>query len=182
MPATMHGLIHSELKAYVEATLGSDAWNALAAQLGLAHKHYVPVGIYPDTDAVAVIDAAARLSHRSTDELLEDFGRFIAPTLLGMYARLIAPEWKTMELLLNTETTIHQVVRRREVVAEPPRLRFERAGPAQLTFRYDSPRRLASLARGIMEGVAAHYGERIEIVEDRKPDNSSEMSITIRPA
>jgi hypothetical protein len=125
----MHGLIHCGLKLYVETRLGTDAWNALAREAGLAHKRYVPIGANTGEDATAVVAAAARLAQSSPDALLEDFGRFLVPTLMDTYRKLIAPEWKTLELLLNTEANIHCVVRRREPAAEPPRLRFERSGP-----------------------------------------------------
>jgi len=34
-------------------------------------------------------------------------------------------------------------------------------------IRYESPRRWCAFGRGLIAGVATHYGEQIHVVEDR---------------
>jgi hypothetical protein len=176
----VHGIIHAELKKYVEARHGSAAWKACLETAGLAHKMFLPISAYPDADAVAIVTAASKLTDIPADRILEDFGEFIAPDLMSMYQSLVEPHWKTIELLLHTEDVIHRVVRINNPGAQPPRLRFEQLGPAELKFYYRSPRRMAAVAKGIIKGVAKHYGQTVVIREDKKPDGSSEMSIAVR--
>ena len=176
----MHGIIHAELKKYVEARHGVDAWKACLDAAGLTHKLYLPINAYPDQEAVAIVASASTLTRVPVERFLEDFGEFIAPDLLSMYQPLVKPEWKTLELLLHTEEMIHRVVRMQNVGAEPPRLQFEQLGPNELKFYYDSPRRMAAVAKGIIKGVAKHYKQTVLIHERTRPDGSSEMSITIR--
>ena len=64
------------------------------------------------------------------------------------------PNWKTMELLLYTEETIHKAVRIKNPGAEPPRLQFQQTGPNTLKFNYNSPRQMSAVAKGIIKGVA----------------------------
>lgn len=175
----MHGIVPAEFKFYIETRNSPVTWSALLAEAGLEPRPYVPFERYPDAEVVALIAAGARLTRCSTDELLEDFGRFLAPTLLKTYGFLVEPHWKTMELLLHTESNIHQTVRNRDPNADPPKLRFERTGPNTLVFYYNSPRRLSALARGIIEGVASHYRERVTIEETKQADGGSTMSIAI---
>jgi len=175
----LHGIIHAELKKYVEARHGSDAWKACLETAGFSHKMFLPISTYPDADAVAIVTAASKLTNIPAERILEDFGEFIAPDLISMYQSLIEPHWKTAELLLHTEDVIHRVVRINNPGAQPPKLRFEQLGPNELKLYYDSPRRMAAVAKGIISGVAKHYGQTVLIREHRKPDGNSEMSITV---
>lgn len=177
----MHGIIHAEIRRYIEHRHGREAWHEALQKAGLEGRIYTTVGTYPDEQLMAIVDAAVSMTGTPVNEILEDFGEFLAPSLLSMYRALIRPEWKTAELLLHTEATIHTVVRMKNPGAEPPHLRFESTGPDSLVFFYNSPRRLADVARGIIRGVADHYGETVIIDEDRNEDGTSRMNIQIKP-
>lgn len=176
----MHGIIHAELKKYLETKRGPDAWKRCVEAAGLGHKLYLPINTYPDEEAVAIVTAASTLTRTPVERVLEDFGEFMAPDLLAMYRPLVNPQWKTIELLLHTEDMIHRIVRTQNLGAHPPNLEFEQTGPNELRFYYNSPRRMAALAKGIIRGVATHYGQTVLIHERKDPDGSSEMSITVR--
>ena len=161
----MHGFIFSELRKYADTKLGSGAWNRLLASANLGSKLYLPIQEYPDSDAVALVAAAAKETGASTIEILEDFGRFLAPSLLGLYRTLVNPEWKTLDLLENTEQTIHSVVRARNPGAKPANLQAVRVSPDVVDLTYSSQRKLCPVAKGIIKGMSAHYGEEIEVKE-----------------
>lgn len=175
----MHGIIHSELKKFVEAVHGPQAWQAVLAEAGLQNKMFLSTNVYPDEEAFAIVKAAAKLTGTPAESILESYGEFIAPTLMRMFQALIKPSWKTMDMLLNTEDAIHKVVRIKNPGAAPPRLRFEKTGANTLLFTYDSPRRMSAVAKGIMKGVASHYGEAIDIRERKTPGGATEMTVTI---
>jgi hypothetical protein len=163
----MHGIILSELRKYVEARHGADTWPALLRAAGVEGKIYLPIRSYPDGEVVAIVSAASAATGAPADVILEDFGAFIAPDLVAMYRSLIRPEWRTLDFLENTEETIHRVVRLKDAGAAPPELRCERAAPDRVVIHYGSTRRMCSVAKGIVRGVAAHYGEAVEIDELR---------------
>jgi hypothetical protein len=175
----MHGIIHVELKRYVETKHGADAWKAVLQKAGTPSRIYVATNVYPDEEAAALVATASLLTKTPAETILEDFGEFVTPALLSMYQSLIKPDWKTRELLLNTEETIHRVVRLKNSGALPPQLRFEEMGPRQLKFYYNSPRRMSAVAKGIIKGVARHYREKVAIQESRGPEGRVEMTITI---
>ena len=177
----MHGIIHAELKKYVETNHGPEAWRAILDKAGLGNKIYMAVSTYEDAEAVAIVRAASALTGVPPLEILEDFGLFIAPDLLGMYKSLIDPSWKTADLFVNVEDTIHTVVRMKNPGATPPNLKFKRVGPNELHFHYDSPRQMSSVAKGIMKGVADHYGEKLDIKERKNEDGSIDMRILVSP-
>lgn len=161
----MHGLILAELKRFTEAGNGNGTWKQLLQDAGLADRTYVTSETYPDSDVAAIVRAAAR--HRGADvpTVLEQFGEFIAPTLMSVYQPFIRPEWKTLDMIEHTENNIHRAVRLRDPLAVPPRLKVRRVSPSEVVVIYESERRMCGLAKGIARGVAKHYGEQIEINE-----------------
>lgn len=175
----MYGIFHVELQNYIETKYGHDVWRATKKKAGLEDRFYMTVSTYLDSEAVAVVDAFCELTGASKEALLEDFGEFIAPTLVKTHEPLIDPGWGLMDFLLNMEEAIHRVVRLKNLGAQPPTLKFEQISPRQLHLVYDSPRRMDAVARGILQGVARHYGETITIESWGNPDGIVDMRITI---
>jgi hypothetical protein len=126
---------------------------------------FLTVESYPDEEAVRLVAAAARVTRKDAAAILEDFGEFITPDLMSMYGGMAHPDWRTLEFLENTETTIHRVVRARDGKASPPEIRCTRTSPREVMIIYGSARRLCALARGLVRGVAQHYGEKVRISE-----------------
>jgi hypothetical protein len=161
----MHGFIFTELRDYVIARLGADAWPALLERARIGAKSYLNYKEYPDEEAVLLVVTASDVTGLPAPAILEDFGAFLAPHLFRVYRPLIDPAWRTLEFIENTEATIHNVVRSRNTKARPPTLRCRRVAPETVLLTYGSPRKLCAVARGIIRGVAQHYGEQVEIVE-----------------
>jgi hypothetical protein len=161
----MHGLILSELKKYVDTRLGGDTWRTLLREAGIGVKIYLPTQTYPDTEVVSIITTASRLSNTPVTGILEDFGEFIVPDLIGVYGAYIKPEWRTLDLILNTEETMHRVVRTRNPGAAPPELKVVRTAPDEVAIEYTSQRKMCAIARGIVKGVAGHYREQVTVAE-----------------
>jgi hypothetical protein len=159
----MHGVIFAELQSYADSKHGAGTWNALLEKANLKSKPYLPVQTYPDADVVALVAAASALTGTPISTILEDFGEFIVPDLVNMYGHLLKPEWSTIDVIDNTEKTVHSVVRVKNPGAEPPQLRTVRASKDEVSLTYRSPRRMCGLAVGIGRGLAKHFRERIAI-------------------
>jgi hypothetical protein len=159
----MHGLVLTELKRFADAHLGPAAWQGLMQEAGLEKRLYVASGKYPDSEVSALVGGLAGTMGKDVQELLAEFGKFIAPTLMSVYKPFIKPEWKTLEMIEHTEANIHRAARINDPSATPPRLQVRRVNPRQVVIIYDSERKLCSVAKGIAQGVAEHYGEKVEI-------------------
>jgi len=159
----MHGIIFSELRKYAETRHGKDTWNTLLRNAGLANQTYLPVQEYPDSEIVAIVGAASSITGLSESAVLEDFGEFIAPALIKMFGHLLWAEWKTIDVIENTEGTVHSVVRVKNPGALPPKLKTRRNGPDEVVVLYTSPRQMCALAVGIGEGLAKHFNEKIAV-------------------
>ncbi len=161
----MHGMIFSEIKKYVGARLGAEAWQKLLQEAGIGFKVYMVTNDYPDSEAVALVSAASRITGTPVAGVLEDFGAFIVPDLLVTYGSSVRPEWRTLDVLENTENVMHAAVRVRNHNAQPPRLVCERVGPHEVVINYSSQRKMCSLAKGIVRGIALHFKEAVAISE-----------------
>ena len=159
----MHGIIFGELKKFVDTNHGPETWPKLLTAAGLGPRFYATVKDYPDSEAVAIVGAASAATGTPAATILEAFGEFIVPDLLALYGSLIQKNWKTLDVLENTEQTIHRVVRMRNAGANPPELRATRVSPKEVQIVYTSARKMCPVAVGISKGVAKHYRERIEV-------------------
>ena len=136
----MHGVVFSMLRKYMTDSGGSAAWDGLLQEAGLSGKTFLAVSLYPDEDILALVGAASRLNAVSADTVLEGFGKFLAPELMGVYSSLVKSEWGPLDFLENVEGTIHKVVRLKNPGAEPARLKCERKGPQEIVITYTYPR------------------------------------------
>jgi len=162
----MHGLILMELRKFVTTGFGNSTWMELLTTTGLENKRFLPTDTCLDSEVVALVTAASQKLGKPAEAILESFGEFLVPDLVRLYSAFIRTEWKTMDLLANTETIIHKAVRAHSPDATPPRLVCQRPEPNEVLIVYTSPRKLCALARGLLNGIARHYNERI-VVSDR---------------
>ena len=117
----------------------------------------------------------------SAGELQEKFGEYLVPDLMHMYKRLIRPEWKTLDMIEHTESTMHKQVRLEHAGHAPPVLSVRRLGPDELTIDYVSERRMSGLAVGIVRGLATYFdeGDRIDVMPTTS-ENGERVRIHVR--
>lgn len=161
----MQGLIFVELERFVRESYGDEVWTVLLDRAGLSHRAYRAQEAYPDAEVVRLVTLGSAMAQLPVQELLERYGEFMVPRLLAEYRDHLRPEWTTLDVIANTEQAIHEVIRRRNPEAQPPRLRTLRLSPGEVTLAYASPRKLCAVARGIGRGIAKHFGEPLAIVE-----------------
>jgi predicted hydrocarbon binding protein len=162
----MHGLIFLQLQKFAQKQVGPQAWELLLREANLRLQSYSPARAYPDADLVALVRAAGRVVGKSEAAVVEAFGEFIAPELLRLHGRLLKPEWKTLDVIENTEPLIHAAVRVGNPGAQPPVLDVVRTSAEELQLIYTSERKLCQLAKGILAGIARHFGESIAVSEE----------------
>ena len=155
----MHGTILTLLKRYVQTQYDHSTWVKLMELSGLERVEFNHKTVYPDEHIYALVGHAAEMTGLSAGELHEKFGEYLVPDLIYMYQKLLKPEWKTLDMLENTELTMHNKVREEHSENSPPVLEVSRLGPNELMIDYVSPRRMGGLAVGIVRGLAVYYDE-----------------------
>ncbi len=162
----MHGPIFLQLQKFAQQSIGAEQWRAILAEAGLDKEIFSAARIYDDKQLLDLVALAAKSLNANIDDVVESFGRYIASELLRLYQRVVKPEWKTLDIIENTETFIHSAVRVANPGAAPPVLDAVRLSPNDLQLIYSSDRKLCRLAIGIMKGLADHFQETIEISHD----------------
>lgn len=178
----MHGVVFAELRKYVDTKFGGNTWDVLLEKSGNQGKVYFPIQAYSDEEAVSLVSAASGLTQQPVVAILADFGEFIAPDLLAMYKHLLKPHWKTLDVIENTEQTIHSVVRVKNPGAQPPQLKVTRRSPEEVVITYASARKMCSLGKGIAQGMAKHFKENIRMTDLKcmaKNDPICEISVRL---
>jgi predicted hydrocarbon binding protein len=162
----VHGLIHIELERFAREQAGDRVWEQAVSEAGLDGRAYAATERYDDTDALALVVALAKHTGLGPQALLEDFGRALVPALMENFGYLVPSQWRTLELIENTEALIHTALRESDRAARPPLLKVVRRSDREVLVLYASERRMCGVAKGIARGVGDHYGEQIDVEEE----------------
>ena len=162
----MHGIIFFILQRFSDQALGADGWTQLFDEAGIPFKTYSPAQSHDDAELFKLVNAAAKIADRPVNEIIESFGEYMAPELLALYPDHVDSKWRTLELLVNTETVLHDLVRRMDPEADPPVLRAQYVDKHEVQLIYASPRKMCPLVTGIVRGLSQCFGETIHITED----------------
>lgn len=177
----MHGTIFSLLKRYVQTHYDHSTWLRLVEAAGISaidfdHKH-----VYPDEHLYALVGHASEMAGVPAEELQEKFGEYLVPDLMYMYSKLVAPGWRTLEMIEHTENVMHRRVREEHEENAPPVLDVRRLGPNELSIEYISKRRMGALAVGIVRGLATYFDEADRItVEPTTREDGEHVHILVR--
>lgn len=154
----MKGVIFNLLEQVVAREHGEDTWDALLDATGLEGA-YTAVGSYPDEDLVALVGAASSALGQPVDDLVRWFGRTCLPLLAERYPQFFEGHTGTRTFLLTLNDVIHPEVRKLFPGAYAPSFEFDTSREDVLGLSYHSHRNLCSLAEGLIEGAAGHFGE-----------------------
>lgn len=157
----MKGVIFNLLEQTVAEQLGNGIWDDLLDATGLEGA-YTSLGSYPDSEIMALVDAAASAKGKTPAEILRWFGTQAIPLLAVKYPAFFEGQPDARNFLLSVNGIIHPEVRKLYSGAGCPHFNFgEQAGA--LIIGYNSPRKLCALAHGFIDGSAAYYRESITV-------------------
>jgi predicted hydrocarbon binding protein len=166
----MYGVIFDFLRDYViEKHGGRETWSMLLEQTGQSpYKIYFPVKEYPDEEIVALATQASQALRLPIEIVLEDFGKFVGHKLVSFYHMYIKDQaWKTLDIVESAGTYIHDALHKHNPLRKPPVIRAKRISADALILHYTSQRRLCHVVRGIVAGLAQHFGEKFEMQESQ---------------
>ncbi|WP_435334551.1 heme NO-binding domain-containing protein [Haloarchaeobius sp. TZWWS8] len=162
----MHGILHRSLKGYVGEHVDETNWNAVLDAADIEPKLYLPVTRYPDEEFTAALAVVADETGHDERTVQRAVGRYLAPELLKTFKAHIKRGWETREVLLALEDITEQI-RARDDESGIPTVSTDRLDPSTYVVNYRSEHRLCDLGKGIVEGIAAEFEERVTITEAR---------------
>jgi hypothetical protein len=158
----VHGLIFISFRDYLASVHGAALEEAVLA----GEPVYLLSEAYPDDRFRTVVERACQMTGLERDALLRDFGAFTAErTFARLYPALFDLSSSARDFLLTVERPIHELVRVAIPNALPPELAVSELDGRRITIHYASPRRMCALLRGLVEGTARHYRERVRLEE-----------------
>jgi heme-NO-binding protein len=158
----VHGLIFVSFRDYLASVHGP----AIEEKVLDGEPLYLVSEAYADENFTNLIGRACHMTGLEPDALLREFGVFTADkTFARLYPALFDLSPSARAFLLTVERPIHELVRVAMPRALPPELAVSELGESGVAIVYTSPRRMCSLLRGLVEGTAQHYGERVHIEE-----------------
>lgn len=177
----MHGFIILEFEKFIFTAHGFPVWRQIVQEAGLEGQEYTAAASYPDEEIYALMKSAVEVTGTEKELMLRRFGAYLVPNLLRVYKAYLDPTWTVMDLLEHAEKTMHASVRLHDSSKTPPILEVQRVSPREVVIDYRSPRKLAALAVGILEGIATYYGELDRTSIELTPDGLGQGSrITVR--
>ena len=135
---------------------------------------YTSVGNYDFNELLGLIVATNEVTGVAVPELLYAFGHHLFQTLSKRFPELMAPMPGAFDLFLGIEDIIHAEVRKLYPDAELPRFECALVTPNRMTMLYESPRRLAVLAHGLIDAGAKHFEEDISVTAENLSDSPDE--------
>jgi hypothetical protein len=160
----MKGIVFNVFEEVVSAQYGEETWDALLDAAALDGV-YTSLGSYPDAELVALAGAAAERLGVEPDEAVRWLGKEAVPLFAAAYPDFFSPHARTRDFLLTLNEIIHPEVRKLYPGADVPRFDFDVSHTDRLVMGYRSPRQLCAFAEGLVQGAAAHFGERVSITQ-----------------
>jgi predicted hydrocarbon binding protein len=124
---------------------------------------YTTVGTYDDQELFTLIDLVVDKQNMSAKDAQFAFGKWVFKELYNL-APYGAHDFKDVfEFLHAVQSVIHVEVKKLNPDALLPEFEFLSETPKQLSFHYQSPRKLCFLCEGIVAGLAQHTGQQIKV-------------------
>ena len=158
----MKGVIFNLLEEIVVRDHGEDTWELLLDDAGLDGV-YTSLGSYDDGELLALVEAASNRLDLPADDVVRWYGHNALALLAKRYPELFAPHQDGRSFVLTLNEIIHPEVRKLYPGAITPEFGFDASDPMELVMTYRSPRKLCTLAEGLLEGTAEHYHQRVDI-------------------
>lgn len=155
----VHGSIFFLLKKFVNNNFPANTWELLNEKAGTSAVDFTVTQNYPLQAMNDLVRNASEMTGITENDLKEQFGQYLVNDLCALYANYIRPEWRTFDIILNTEPVMHGAVRKLNSTANPPILHVTKVNDKVLIIDYHSRRKMGALAIGIIKGIAAYYNE-----------------------
>lgn len=166
MDGYVRGVMFNLLEQFVLESWGADAYEGIVERCGPASDGpFVSVLEYPDEVFFTQVEATAGQLGTSLPRTLEAFGRWCAPVLISRYPGAVEGHADAHACILALPEFLHLEVRKLSPETGPPPLECDGEVPmASVTFV--AARGLCALVRGLLHGLAKHFGEVAKFEHD----------------
>ena len=179
----MKGIVFSEFNELVEQTFGDDMLDDIIDDCEdklESGGSYTSVGTYDHEELVHLVVALSERTNISVPDLVKTFGLHLAKVFEVKFPNFFSECSDCFSFYKRIDDHIHVEVKKLYPDAELPVFSYDDSNPDQFKLIYESTRQFADLAVGLLEGVAKHYNETINIEkEDLSTTSATKVIFTI---
>ncbi len=175
----MYGLINKAVRGLVLEQFGAEAWARIRTRAGVEDEDFLSMTSYDDSVTYELVAAASAELGAPAEDILKGFGEYwVRYTAVEGYGELLDSAGGDLTSFLSNLDQMHARVKLAFPDLRPPRFRVSDATASRLRLHYFSDRPgLAPLVVGLVHGLAARFGDQVEIVPGREGDGEDEHDV-----
>lgn len=143
-------------------------------------KDYIfsPLEDVPDSAAKGIVEFIGRANHLSPQEIWAKMGEDNIHTFSELYPGFFRKD--TAFQFLKSMNDVHAIVMKRFKGSVPPVLDLEVLSSREALFIYRSKRGMGDYLKGLIQGVAKHFNERIDVSEIKSLAGEMHLKLTFQ--
>ncbi|RYC66625.1 heme NO-binding domain-containing protein [Spirosoma sordidisoli] len=160
----MKGIVFTQFLNHIEDQFGYPLVDSLLLTTDLPSGGvYTSTGTYPPEELNRLVAGFSQASGQSQPETLRHFGQYLFGSFLTAHEHFILTAPDAFAFLASVPAYIHVEVQKLYPEAELPHFTIAQPDANTLHMRYQSTRRMADLAYGLIQGTLAHFNEQAQI-------------------
>ena len=178
----MKGFIFTNFLDFVEKSNGLEMVDQMLGECDLASEGvYSAFNSYEFDELVSLLTFVSKKTGIEPQVLLEAFGRFVFPYLIGKHSYIVEKYSNAIELIAVIESHIHIEVKKLYEDAELPTFSVVEKTQNSLTLIYTSSRGLTYFAIGLMRETLDFFKVKgkVSMVENYNNDGSVKFHIQL---
>lgn len=140
---------------------------------------YTAAGTYDHREMISLVTNLGQVTQRSVPDILRQYGHYLFQTFVTTYTPFLEAAPDAFSFLSSVDNYIHVEVKKLYPEAELPTFTLTQLNASTLRMIYQSSRKMADLAYGLIEGTLAHYGEVATITQQALNPDGSQVEFTI---
>lgn len=178
----MKGIVFCEFVEMLEQEFSADMADEIISGTTLeSGGAYTTVGTYDHHEMLALVTQLSEKTGTPVPDLVEAFGRYLFGRFVDLYPAFFEGVDGAFSFLDRIEEHVHVEVLKLYPDAELPTFDTSRTDDNTMVMVYQSTRPFADLAKGLIEGCIAHYGEPVDVqMEDLSDEGRTHVRFTLR--
>jgi hypothetical protein len=176
----MKGFIFTNFIEFVETNHGLEMVDEMITNCNLPSEGiYSSFSNYDFDELVSLLTYVSQKTNVNPEILLEKFGAFVFPYLIGKHSYIIENFDNPIDLIGGIENHIHIEVRKLYNDADLPTFRVVEKTTKKLTVIYNSSKGLTFFAIGLMKETLNHFNVNGTVTIDKSFDTKKGVKFNI---
>ena len=172
----MKGIVFTEFLAFADQLVGEEVVENIIEECDLpSGAAYTSVGTYAHSEIVTLTKAFSEQTATEPEELVRMFGVYLGEVFQKKFGEFFEEAPSFFDFLANVHAHIHVEVQKLYPDAELPSIEMVERNEFDALLRYRSPRKMDSLALGLIQATAVSFEENLEVTRDYGRDEKGDF-------